>query len=45
MDINIHEIKMKFNAFVAAHGLTPGSQPEEFDEITPEHAPWLEETE
>lgn len=35
----------QINAFVAAHGLTPGSQPEEFDEITPEHAPWLEETE
>ena len=35
----------QINAFVAAHGLTSGSQPEEFDEITPEHAPWLEATE
>ena len=32
-------------AFMAAHGLEPDSPPKEYDEITPEHAPWLEEEE
>lgn len=29
--------------FLPAHGLEPDSQPKEYDEITPEHAPWLGE--
>ena len=32
-------------AFMTAHGLEPDSPPKEYDEITPEHAPWLEDTE